>query len=74
MVLVVVHQRLEFDIVRVIARTRKLKSAAKALRFNAGQIPANRVDQLQAEVLSHYPAGTELSADLLGEASEINTQ
>lgn len=53
--------------------SRNLKSAAKALVRSGTAIPAERRIQLEQQVLTHYPAGTSLTPELLAEAAEIIT-
>lgn len=52
---------------------RRLKSAAKALHFNATGIPPERVEALRLEIRSHFPADTEINDQLIQEMSEIET-
>lgn len=62
-----------FKIKKKIILNRRLKSAAKALLWSGPNLPDERRQQLEAEVLKHYPADTKLTQELLAVAAEIIT-
>lgn len=55
-----------------VPHLKKLKSAARALHYNGHMIPEERRKVLESQFLEHFPAGTEITAELLAEHVDID--
>lgn len=68
-----VHNSIQGSCCSINFFRRRLKSAAKALHQHGSNIPEKRMAKLLEVLVSHFPAETKITEELIKETSEITT-